>query len=364
MEVSSTFVLAFATVILSMSNDTSLIAGFLSLKAINPVDRQVSSSRFAIWAEVVSTVKRTARNKIEKHDRTDMFSPQGSNRDTTGPRQRSSLIKVSGEPHALFGKKKKKKKKLHLRSPAVRIWPPAKMSAPAAHTQAGTISTVLRMSGDGALRRPMKGVRKMLKAMCNYALGAGVTAFALFVIPISAFSQSIEVGPGRVVRVYEGRGGGQCEQLRRACENKDALGERGEGNCRRYRETCRSPVQRDVCAELRQACLNKKTSWANKAQEIAVGIARLVEVACKVVLQSGPVSLGSPAHRSSSKVGLYQLVQLPGAFLWAGRPRLGLQAKSRPLGLSVRFLTLRPEIAHLSPAPPNPPPSVLPENPA
>ena len=78
----------------------------------------------------------------------------------------------------------------------------------------------------------------MLKAMRKYVFGAAA-ATALFVIPISAFSQSIEVGPGGV-RVYEGgRGGGQCEQLRRACENKDALGERGEGNCRRYRETCR-----------------------------------------------------------------------------------------------------------------------------
>src|SRR6478736_1394129 len=62
----------------------------------------------------------------------------------------------------------------------------------------------------------------MLKAMRNYAFGAAA-ATALFVIPISAFSQSIEVGPGGV-RVYDGRGGGQCEQLRRACENKDALG--------------------------------------------------------------------------------------------------------------------------------------------
>ena len=77
----------------------------------------------------------------------------------------------------------------------------------------------------------------MLKGMRKYAFGAAA-ATALFVIPISAFSQSIEVGPGGV-RVYDGRGGGQCEQLRRACENKDALGERGEGNCRRYRETCR-----------------------------------------------------------------------------------------------------------------------------
>ena len=96
----------------------------------------------------------------------------------------------------------------------------------------------------------------MLKAMRNYSFGAAA-ATALFVIPISAFSQSIEVGPGGV-RVYDGRGGGQCEQLRRACENKDALGERGEGNCRRYRETCQRPVRRDVCGELRQACLNKE----------------------------------------------------------------------------------------------------------
>ena len=52
----------------------------------------------------------------------------------------------------------------------------------------------------------------MLKGMRNYAFGAAA-ATALFVIPISAFSQSIEVGPGGV-RVYDGRGGGQCEQLR------------------------------------------------------------------------------------------------------------------------------------------------------
>lgn len=29
-----------------------------------------------------------------------------------------------------------------------------------------------------------------------------------------------------------------CERLRRACEYKDERGERGEGNCRRYRYEC------------------------------------------------------------------------------------------------------------------------------
>ena len=114
----------------------------------------------------------------------------------------------------------------------------------------------------------------MLKGMRKCVFGAAA-ATALFVIPISAFSQSIEVGPGGV-RVYDGRGGGQCEQLRRACENKDALGERGEGNCRRYRETCQRPVRRDVCGELRQACLYK-----NELGEQGAGNCRRYRETCR-----------------------------------------------------------------------------------
>ena len=63
---------------------------------------------------------------------------------------------------------------------------------------------------------------------------------ALFLVPVGAFGQSFEVGPAGF-RVYDGRprvyddrprGGGVCGELRAACENKDRLGERGEGNCR------------------------------------------------------------------------------------------------------------------------------------
>ncbi len=60
----------------------------------------------------------------------------------------------------------------------------------------------------------------MLKRMRRLAF-AVAAATAIFVIPTSAFSQSFEIGPGGV-RI--GRGG-QCEELRRACENKDRLGE-------------------------------------------------------------------------------------------------------------------------------------------
>ena len=45
-----------------------------------------------------------------------------------------------------------------------------------------------------------------------------------------------------------------CSELRRACEMRDELGERGQGNCRRYREACAqqsdSPAQAQSCQSL------------------------------------------------------------------------------------------------------------------
>jgi hypothetical protein len=72
--------------------------------------------------------------------------------------------------------------------------------------------------------------------MRTYALSIAA-AVALFSVPISASSQpSFEIGPGGI-RI--GGGSGQCEELRRACQHKEELGEQGEGNCRGYREMCR-----------------------------------------------------------------------------------------------------------------------------
>ena len=77
-----------------------------------------------------------------------------------------------------------------------------------------------------------------------YKYAFAVAAAAALFSPLSAYSQQIEIGPGGV-RIERGgdRDGyrhrdGECEQLRRACEHKDELGEQGQGNCRRYRETC------------------------------------------------------------------------------------------------------------------------------
>ena len=76
--------------------------------------------------------------------------------------------------------------------------------------------------------------------MRTYALAVAF-AMALF-YPVSSSSQGIEIGPGGVHidrgRAREDR---NCEELRRACLHKEELGEEGEGNCRRYRETCKDP---------------------------------------------------------------------------------------------------------------------------
>ena len=72
-------------------------------------------------------------------------------------------------------------------------------------------------------------------------------AAALFVLPVNA--QRFEIGPGGMGisggerdygrERYYGRERGGCAALRRSCLNKEELGEQGEGNCRRYRRTCR-----------------------------------------------------------------------------------------------------------------------------
>jgi hypothetical protein len=75
-----------------------------------------------------------------------------------------------------------------------------------------------------------------------YALA--IAAAALCAFPTSTFSQGIEVpgveiGPGGVRIGRERASHRECEELRLACLHKEELGEEGEGNCRRYRETCR-----------------------------------------------------------------------------------------------------------------------------
>jgi hypothetical protein len=94
----------------------------------------------------------------------------------------------------------------------------------------------------------MPFVRSLLLAAIFALFSAGISSGA----PLSTYSkESVQSGPGLVLKVQS-----RCDTLRRACANKGELGERGEGNCRRYREECGNRGASN-CARLRQACIYK-----------------------------------------------------------------------------------------------------------
>jgi hypothetical protein len=108
-----------------------------------------------------------------------------------------------------------------------------------------------------------------------YALAIAAAA-TLSLVPVSAFSQSVEIGR-EGFRIGRDRDrSGLCEELRSACLNKERLGEVGEGNCRRYRETCRRPSRESLCRELRSACLNKE-----RLGEVGEGNCRRYRETCR-----------------------------------------------------------------------------------
>ena len=94
----------------------------------------------------------------------------------------------------------------------------------------------------------MHFIRSLLLAAIVALFGAGLaSAEPLSIAPKAGLNN----GSGLVLKVQS-----RCETLRRACANKGALGEVGEGNCRRYREEC-GGRSASYCAHLRQACLYK-----------------------------------------------------------------------------------------------------------
>ncbi|WP_442755728.1 hypothetical protein ACNHKD_03460 [Methylocystis sp. JAN1] len=80
--------------------------------------------------------------------------------------------------------------------------------------------------------------------MRAYILASCVTA--LFAFPAAMAAPSDPAPEAQIHQInhrdnYRGRWGygPDCRELRRACLNKEELGEEGRGNCRRYREICR-----------------------------------------------------------------------------------------------------------------------------
>jgi hypothetical protein len=66
------------------------------------------------------------------------------------------------------------------------------------------------------------------------ALGASLLALPGSAAPLGDIRGSLPEA-GLVEQVQMSR---YCRRLQRACEFKDERGERGEGNCRRYRREC------------------------------------------------------------------------------------------------------------------------------
>ena len=64
-------------------------------------------------------------------------------------------------------------------------------------------------------------------------VGLGISGFSIQSAPESFGIQAL--GPSAALAQWDER---RCRRLRRACEFKDERGERGEGNCRRYRREC------------------------------------------------------------------------------------------------------------------------------
>lgn len=77
-------------------------------------------------------------------------------------------------------------------------------------------------------------MRNLLPALVLVA-GLGATLAPATAAPLTNHP-SLE-GIGNLVE-HAQWGRSRCDRLRRACQFKDERGERGEGNCRRYREQC------------------------------------------------------------------------------------------------------------------------------
>ena len=76
--------------------------------------------------------------------------------------------------------------------------------------------------------------------MRTYALAVAVAA--IFASPVTAFSQTVQVGPRsvEVEGLHHGRSAARadCRELRRDCLHNGQLREQGQDNCKRYREMC------------------------------------------------------------------------------------------------------------------------------
>ncbi len=93
----------------------------------------------------------------------------------------------------------------------------------------------------------------MRTTIMTVALGAAMILLSLGAVPAAPVNDTqLSGGAAFQSGLTHIQYGGYCERLRRACE----YGERGEGNCRRYREECGERGEL-FCERLRDRCKYK-----------------------------------------------------------------------------------------------------------
>jgi hypothetical protein len=90
------------------------------------------------------------------------------------------------------------------------------------------------------MEKPMRNMS--LRTLAGTLIAGGAVLWAIPAAPAASLGGGLVRGvpaptEPAVERVQYGRG--YCAELRRACLYKGALGERGQGNCSRYRSECR-----------------------------------------------------------------------------------------------------------------------------
>lgn len=98
----------------------------------------------------------------------------------------------------------------------------------------------------------------LIRGLLSAALSVGLVSASIAAGHDDFVTTQYSGAGGSLIKVWGGRGGGSCEELRLACMYKERLGEVGQGNCRRYREQCSDYSPPNRCDRLRWKCMHKE----------------------------------------------------------------------------------------------------------
>jgi hypothetical protein len=109
----------------------------------------------------------------------------------------------------------------------------------------GTMTTITAGIGMMAMMTAAAGVVTMMMIIADTSMIGTSTMRALLLI--------LMLGLPTMAAAQD------CDALKRACQMRGELGERGQGNCRKYKDECGGgSTHADYCTQLREACMYKK----------------------------------------------------------------------------------------------------------